>query len=168
MLLTHSRGKIERSKKENLALWYTGQYPDQFRSNVQIQKRNFVTFCHLSFIIHLIARPLTKYLLSRIYICKWIYTRQSAPELHFPIAQVALWRGARQDWPSISIFPPPFYIKHQDFGAHWARKAQLGQVSPRGWIDRMACSRSVVVGHVKLPSIPNDLMMLTGRLYQDA
>ena len=77
-------------------------------------------------------------------------------------------RGARQDWPSISIFPPPFYIKHQDFGAHWARKVQLGQVSPRGWIDRMACSRSVVVGHVKLPSIPNDLMMLTGRLYQDA
>ena len=77
-------------------------------------------------------------------------------------------RGARQDWPSISIFPPPFYIKHQDFGAHWARKAQQGQVSPRSWIDRMACACSVVVGHVKLPTIPNDLMMLMGRLYQDA
>ena len=30
-------------------------------------KKKLVTFCHLSFIVHLIARPFTKYLLSRIY-----------------------------------------------------------------------------------------------------
>ena len=132
-------------------------------------KKKLVTFCHLSFIVHLIARPFTKYLLSRIY------ANGAAPDnllqnsifqlhrLHFEAG------GARQDWPSISIFPPPFYMKHKDFGAHWAQSPTgPGFTKKLDWPNGMYHCMLCGGGHVKLPTIRSDLMMLTGKLYQDA